>query len=95
MPSLPDFDDARFASAPLYAGAARVTGFAFRAGQGLKTHTVPDEAFLLVTEGSAGVTVDGTLHTLGPGDGIVLPAEVPHAVDAPTDARLVLIRSRA
>lgn len=95
MPSLPDFDDAQLASAPLYAGAARVTGFAFRAGQGLKPHSVSDEAFLLVTEGSARVTVGSTLHTLGPGDGLVLPADVPHAVDAHTDARLVLIRSRA
>lgn len=94
MPSLPDFDDANFATTSLYAGSTRVNGFAFRAGQGLPEHSVPNEAFLLVTEGSARVTVGGTAHQLEAGDGMVLPGDVPHALEAIEDARLILIRAR-
>ncbi len=94
MPTLPDFDDARFTSAKLYEGDTRVTGFAFRAGQGLPEHSVADEAFLLVTEGAARVTLGGSVYTLGAGDGVVLPGGVPHTLDATEDTRIVLVRAR-
>lgn len=94
MISLPDFDDAQFTTAKLYGGDARVTGFAFRAGQGLPTHSVPDEAFLLLTEGAAQVTVGDDVHTLRAGDGVVLPGGVAHALEAVEDTRAVLVRSQ-
>jgi quercetin dioxygenase-like cupin family protein len=94
MPTLPAFDDARFTSTKLYEGGTRVTGFALRAGQGLPEHSVADEAFLLVTEGAARVAVGGAVHTLGAGDGVVLPGGVPHALDATEDTRIVLVRAR-
>ncbi|GAB5550113.1 MAG: hypothetical protein SangKO_098730 [Sandaracinaceae bacterium] len=94
MPTLPAFDDARFTSTKLYEGDTRVTGFAFRAGQGLPEHSVADEAFLLVTEGAARVTVDGTVHTLGAGEGVVLPGGAAHALEATDDTRIVLVRAR-
>lgn len=94
MTSLPDFDDARFATASLYAGTTRVNGFAFRAGQGLPEHAVPAEAFLIVTEGAARVTIGDAVHTLAAGDGVVLPADVPHALTAREDTRIVLVRAR-
>lgn len=94
LPALPDFDDARFTTAKLYDGGALVTGFAFRAGQGLPAHAVPDEAFLLVTEGAAHVTVGDEVHALGAGDGVVLPGGVPHALEATRDTRVILVRAQ-
>ena len=94
MTSLPDFDDARFQTAALYSGTTRVNGFAFRAGQGLPEHAVPAEAFLIVTEGAARVTIGDATHTLAAGDGVVLPADVPHALTATDDTRILLVRAR-
>lgn len=94
MPTLPDFDDDRFVAAPLWSGAARVTGFAFRTGQTIPEHAVAKEAFLLVTEGQLAVHLGDQEHSLSAGEGLVLPATVPHSVRAATDARMVLIRAR-
>ncbi|WP_412069732.1 cupin domain-containing protein [Rubrivirga sp. IMCC43871] len=90
--SLPAYDDDAFASAPLYDGTARVIGFAFRAGQALSSHTVAEDAYLLVVEGAARVTVGDTVHTLGAGEGVVLPGGVPHALDADEDTRIAVVR---
>jgi quercetin dioxygenase-like cupin family protein len=94
MPLLPDADDAPFTTADLYDGNTRVKGFAFRAGQGLPVHTVPVEAYLLVTEGAVRVTVGDDEHALRAGEGLVLPGGVAHALEAIEDTRAVLIRPR-
>jgi quercetin dioxygenase-like cupin family protein len=94
VPPLPDFDDTQFSTATLYDGGARVTGFAFRTGQGLPAHSVSDEAFLLVTEGAAYVTVGDEVHALSAGDGVVLPGGVPHALEAMSNTRVVLVRAQ-
>ncbi len=78
----------------LYAGTTHVNGFAFRAGQDLPAHSAPAEAFLLVTEGAARVTVGDAVHPLSAGDGIALPADVPHALTATADARCARVRAR-
>ena len=93
MPSLPDFDDIRFATATLYQNDRyRVVGFAFREGQTLPEHATPVDAFLLITAGRAHVTVGGDVHDLGGGEGVVLPKDVPHTVEATEDTRALLIR---
>ncbi len=91
--ALPGYDDARFATATLYQNDGyRVVGFAFRAGQGLPEHAAPVQAFLLVTEGRARVTFGGETHELKAGEGVVLPKDVPHLVEAIEDTRALLTR---
>lgn len=68
-----------------------ITLFAFDAGEGLSEHTAPFDAFLLVPEGSAEVTVGGILHTLGAGDSVILPARVPHSVRGIEAFRMLLV----
>ncbi|MCA9524317.1 MAG: cupin domain-containing protein [Myxococcales bacterium] len=68
-----------------------VTLFAFSAGQQLSTHSAPYDAFLHVLSGRARVTVDGTASELSPGDGILMPANHPHAVHAPEDMTMQLV----
>jgi len=71
-----------------------VTLFAFDAGQGLTEHTSPFEALVLTLDGRLTLTVGGSPVTAGPGTIVRLPASVPHAVEAPETARMLLIMLR-
>jgi quercetin dioxygenase-like cupin family protein len=68
-----------------------VTLFAFDAGQALTEHTSPFDALVIVLEGSLVLTVGGTPVQATPGVIVRMPASVPHAVDAPGPARMLLI----
>ena len=76
------------------ARAGTVTVFAFDEGEGLSEHTAPFDALLNVIEGRAGVRVGGVDHTLSAGDIILLPANVPHAVQAVERFKMMLIMIR-
>ncbi len=68
-----------------------VTLFAFGAGEGLSEHTTPHEALVVLVEGEADVTVGGATYRMGAGQTIHLPAGVPHAVQAATDFKMLLV----
>ena len=61
-----------------------------RAGQQGPAHVFDTEQIWHLTEGEAGVTVDGRQMVLGPGDTVVLPAGAERQVSARTDAQLVV-----
>jgi quercetin dioxygenase-like cupin family protein len=71
-----------------------LTLFAFDAGQGLTEHTSPFDALVMVLEGSLSLTIGGTPVHATPGTIVRMPADVPHAVDAPEAARMLLIMLR-
>jgi quercetin dioxygenase-like cupin family protein len=71
-----------------------LTLFAFDAGQGLTEHTSPFDALVLVLEGVLTLTIGGTAVHATPGTIVRMPAAVPHAVDAPEAARMLLIMLR-
>jgi quercetin dioxygenase-like cupin family protein len=67
-----------------------VTLFSFDAGQGLTEHTSPFDALVMTLEGSLTLTIGGqTVHAI-PGTIVRMPADVPHAVEAP-EASLMLL----
>lgn len=68
-----------------------ITLFAFDAGEGLSEHKTPYDAFLSGIEGSARIRIADQEHHLDAGDSIVLPANVPHAVDAVTRFKMLLV----
>jgi quercetin dioxygenase-like cupin family protein len=70
---------------------ATVTLFGFAAGEGLSAHTATRDALLCALEGEATVEVAGVEHGISAGDGIVLPANVPHAIAARHDFKMMLI----
>ena len=70
---------------------ANITLFAFDAGQGLTEHSTPFDALVLVLEGALTLTIAGTPVLATPGTIVRMPADVPHAVDAPEPARMLLI----
>lgn len=71
-----------------------VTLFSFDEGQGLTEHTSAFDALVLVLEGTLSLTIGGTAVTAAPGTIVRLPANVPHGVDAPEAARMLLVMLR-
>ena len=71
-----------------------VTLFAFDAGQGLTEHTSPFEALVMVVEGALVLTIGGTPVRATPGTIVRMPANIPHALEAPEPARMVLTMLR-
>ncbi len=75
--------------------AGNVTFFAFDEGQELSEHAAPFDALLCVFDGETSVMVKDAWHTLKTGDGIILPANVPHAVKAVTPFKMMLTMIRS
>jgi quercetin dioxygenase-like cupin family protein len=71
-----------------------VTLFAFDSGEGLSEHTAPFDALVIVLEGSLDLTIGGQAVVASPGSIVRLPANIPHAVDAPAASRMLLIMLR-
>lgn len=71
-----------------------ITVFAFDEGERLSEHTAPHDALLQVLDGTATVTIDGEEYELDAGESIVLPSEVPHAVGAPDQFKMLLTMIR-
>jgi quercetin dioxygenase-like cupin family protein len=70
------------------------TLFAFDAGQGLTEHTSPFDAFVMVLEGRLILTIGGTPVEATPGTIVRMPADVPHGLEAPEPARMLLLMLR-
>ena len=75
-------------------GGGNVTLFAFDRNQGLSEHTAPFDALVQVVDGSLQLTIGGTVVNLGPGEIVLMPARVPHALSAPRPCRMVLTMLR-
>jgi quercetin dioxygenase-like cupin family protein len=75
-------------------GGGNVTLFAFDGGEGLSEHTAPFDALVLVLEGSLALTIGGEAIDATPGTIVRMPANVPHAVEATTASRLLLVMLR-
>jgi quercetin dioxygenase-like cupin family protein len=71
-----------------------ITLFAFDAGEGLSEHSAPFDAVLTVTDGIAEVSIAGTPSTVKAGEMIILPANIPHAVQAKVRFKMTLTMIR-
>ncbi len=67
-----------------------VTLFSFDEGQRLSTHSAPFDALVQVIEGMAEIVVDEIPFSLNTGDSIIMPAGVPHAVNAVKRFKMIL-----
>jgi len=67
-----------------------LTLFAFDEGEGVSTHTAPGDAMVHVLDGKALVNIDGKEMTVGTGQVVVMPANVPHAVTAVKRFKMIL-----
>lgn len=74
----------------LKSAAGNVTLFSFDAGQGLSEHTAPFDAMVQVLDGTGHFTVGGQELDVQAGQMIVMPANVPHAVQAVQRFKMLL-----
>jgi len=72
-----------------------LTLFAFDAGQGLSEHTAPFDAVVQIVDGTAAITIDGTVHQVQAGEMIIMPANLPHSLKAEVPFKMLLVMIRA
>ena len=72
-----------------------VTLFAFVKGEGLSEHTAPFDALVIGVEGEAEIQISGQKHRLQEGETITMPANQPHAVQAASDFKMLLVMIKA
>lgn len=68
-----------------------VTLFAFDAGQGLSEHTAAFDALIQIIDGVAEISIKDKTYRVSKGESIILPANIPHAVNAPQAFKMALI----
>ena len=68
-----------------------VTAFAFDAGEQLSEHTAPFDAMVIDLDGEADIMIGGKVNRVKPGEMIIMPAAVPHALKAETRFKMLLV----
>ena len=68
-----------------------VTLFAFDAGQSLSEHTAPFDALVYVMDGKAEISIAQKMQPVAKGQMIILPANIPHAVNAVSQFKMMLV----
>jgi len=74
--------------------AGTITLFAFDKGQKLSEHTSPYDAVVQILDGEARLRIGGEDETVPKGQIIVMPANVPHAVNAEERFKMLLTMIR-
>ncbi len=71
-----------------------LTLFAFDAGQGLSEHTSPYDATVYILDGTAKLIIGGKNVEAKAGEMVIMPANVPHDVQAEGRFKMLLIMIR-
>ena len=71
-----------------------VTLFSFDQGQGLTEHTASFDALVQILDGEAEILIDGTPYRVKAGQIIIMPANVPHALQAVERFKMLLTMIR-
>ena len=99
LKTLVDYSDGAVVSRTLLQKeTGNITLFSFDKGQGLSEHTSPFDAVVEVVDGAGRFIIDGKPKTVRAGEMIIMPANVPHDVQAAEAAfkmLLIMVRSEA
>ena len=68
-----------------------VTLFAFDKGQSLSEHTAPFDAIVYSVDGEAQITIADKMVEVKKGDMIILPANIPHSLNALSQYKMLLV----
>jgi quercetin dioxygenase-like cupin family protein len=71
-----------------------ITLFAFDQGEGLSEHSTPHDAVVEVLDGTVEIKIGGEPHRVNAGEGLLLPASIPHALSAITPFKMLLTMIR-
>ena len=96
LTSLVDYAEGAIVSRTLLENkAGTLTVFSFDAGQGLSEHTTPFDAVVQILDGQAQITIGGKQVQAETGQILLMPANVPHALQAPKPFKMLLIMLRS
>jgi quercetin dioxygenase-like cupin family protein len=87
-------DDAIISKTLLDKKAGTLTLFSFDQGQGLSEHVSPYDATVIVTEGEATLVIGGKPLNVQTGEMVIMPANVPHSVQANKRFKMLLVMIR-
>jgi len=93
-PSIDYADGAVISKTLLDKKAGSLTLFSFDQGQGLSEHVSPYDATVLVIDGTATLVIGGKTLTVQTGEMVIMPANVPHALQADARFKMLLIMVR-
>ena len=68
-----------------------MTLLSFDKGEGLSTHAAPGDAMVIALEGSVKLVIGETEVIVKEGESAVMPANIPHSVDALEKFKMLLI----
>lgn len=71
--------------------AANMTLFAFAQGEGVSTHSAPGDAFVYLLDGEAEITIGDKTLRVKSGEAVVMPANIPHGLEAVENFKMLLI----
>ena len=71
-----------------------LTLFAFDAGQALSEHSAPFDAVVQILDGEAELVIGGEKVAASAGQTVLMPADIPHAVNAPGRFKMLLMMIR-
>lgn len=70
--------------------AGNITLFAFDKDEGLAEHSSPHEALVQILDGKAEITIGGNPNIVQTGQMIILPANIPHSLQANERFKMML-----
>jgi len=71
-----------------------ITLFAFAKDEGLSEHTTPFDAIVYIVDGTADILINGESNILKSGESIIMPADIPHALFAVKNFKMILVMIR-
>ncbi len=74
----------------LESAGGNVTLFSFDRGQKLSEHSAPFDALVQVLEGKAEIKIASKPHLLSEGESVIMPANIPHALLAVENYKMLL-----
>lgn len=95
LKELVDYSDGSVVSRTIIkSGKGTVTLFSFDKDEGLSEHSAPFDAMVQVLEGSAEITIGDITVTPSAGQTVMMPANIPHALNAPEPFKMLLVMIR-
>lgn len=91
LAELVDYGEGRVVSRTLAQNkGVSITLFAFDVGEGLSTHSAPGDALVQILDGEAEIKIGGENVTAKAGEVVVMPADIPHSLDARKQFKMLL-----
>jgi len=95
LAGLVDYGPGAVVSRTLHKGkTGTLTLFAFDKGQELSEHSAPFDAFVQIVDGEAELVIGGKPVRARAGELVLMPADIPHAVNAPERFKMLLVMFR-